>query len=955
MATKPLMRVRLREQPVDVGQCINTAKCRGCPLEGQHRPINPVGPEDARFVVVTDVPSQAAAKEKRILPPGSSKVFAREMEEMGFTKDDFRFIPSVFCAYDQDATPGKMKTAIAKHCRAHLVDQIKHVKPECILPLGAAAATQAIGRATKITKVRGLPQHSEEFHIPIFPLLSPVQVVMYPQNAPIFRADVQSFGRFYDHGYDAASASTEHGEYVFVDDLQFLIDADPEIIAFDMENTSLRWYQQGVDVRTFTEARRKDPTFVPRAQILTMQFTIEQGKSYVLVWDHPENPIDEAKKPKIRNQLRKLLCKPERIVIGQNLKYDAGYLRACEGIQFRIGGDTLMLATLVDENAMERNLDVLTKIYAPEMAGYADLFNATYDKSRMWEIPLDEIRGYGGGDTDAAFRVYFPLEEMVMDDERLWNHYIRVSLPGLNAFVGLEARGLFIDTGGAMSEFREMLTAHVEQERQSLMRQIPREIKREHMALKQFQKNPEEALKLSRPALLRDILFNHPAGFRLKPKVFTKGTEKLADELKEPSTSSKDHLPFFYDTCPFTFELAEYIKHERLLSTNVIGFANKYVVDDKVRPTYGLTKAVTGRSNSDDPNGQNYPTRGAMAKTYGKQFVAPPGHYLIAPDLSQAELRIAASMANEPTMIDIYRSGGDIHRATAAVVMGVTDEAFAALDAKIQKEARQKAKAVNFGFLYGMWWKKFIVYAKTQYGVDFTPKEAETIRKNFFKKYKRLEPWHNKVKDFVAEHGFMRSYTGRVRHLPTVRSSEDYLVQEAMRQGINSPVQETGSSIGVMTMGRMNEEIDAQYLPVVGFIHDSILAYVRKEYLDWGLKTLIGYMQSNPFQEWFGTEIKVPMVADASFGLNFGEKIECPNFKLDEPYNFNGLVDKEGNPLLPEPAPIQLIPPNNGRLQRSVYTLDTDLEDELDASIMEDMVDNAIKRIRRTRPSARAA
>jgi DNA polymerase I-like protein with 3'-5' exonuclease and polymerase domains len=338
-----------------------------------------------------------------------------------------------------------------------------------------------------------------------------------------------------------------------------------------------------------------------------------------------------------------------------------------------------------------------------------------------------------------------------------------------------------------------------------------------------------------------------------------------------------------------------------------------------------------------------------MAKTYGKQFVAPPGYFMIAPDLSQAELRIAASMANEKTMIEIYKAGGDIHRTTAAVVMSIADAAFARLMEAVQKDARQKAKAVNFGFLFGMWWKKFIVYAKTQYGVEFTDKEAKAVRENFFKKYKGLEPWHNRVKEFALQHGYVRSYTGRIRHLPMVDSSEDYIVQEALRQAINSPVQECASSLGVMAIGRMNEEVDSRYLPIVGFIHDSIIGYVRKEYLDWGLKTIKGYMESNPMKEWFNSEIKVPIVADASFGLNFGELIECPGFRLDEPYNFQGLVDKEGRPLAQVPA--QRTPPNNGRLTRSVYTLDTDLEEE-----MTDIMTTALTRSRRVpRSSPRRA
>ena len=930
---------------------IDLKKCEGCAIQGQHRPANAVGPENARFLVIVDVPSQAGAKEKRLLPPGTMNVFAQEMNDIGFEKDDFRFFPVCLCAYNPDMLQNKTKKAIHKHCRQHFIDEVEQLQPEVLIPLGAAAATHAFGRDTKITKVRGLANDSEELGIPVFPLLSPAQVVHYPQNLPIFRADVQSFARFFDHDYDAASGSVEHGEYVMVDDLQFLIDMDPELIVFDTENTGLRWYQEGCNVRTYDPVRhRKNPDFKPRAQILTMQFTVEEGKSYVLAWDHPENPIPESRKPKLRNQIRQLLCKPSRIVVGQNLKYDAVYMAMVEGILFRVGGDTLMLATLLDENSMERNLDVLTKIHAPAMSGYADLFNATHDKSRMWEVPLNDIRGYGGGDTDACLRVYNKLEGEVFEDERLWSHYIHVSLPGLNGFAGLEMRGMHVDAGGAMTAFRKFMEVEVARQEKSLISQIPRQIKLDHLNNpKNKNKKPEDVISLGRAALLKDILFTHKAGFKLKPKVFTKTTTKLPDEFKEPSVSSKDHLPFFFDVEPFTFELAEYVKHERLLSTNIVGFEKKYVVNDMVYPTYGLCKAVTGRSNSADPNGSNYPKRGKMAKTYGKQFVAPPGYYMIAPDYSQAELRIAASMANEKTMIEIYKAGGDIHRTTAAVVMSLADSSFAKLVEAVQKDARQKAKAVNFGFLFGMWWKKFIIYAKTQYGVDFTAKEAEAIRKNFFAKYKGLEPWHNRVKEFALENGYVRSYTGRIRHLPMVNSSEDWIVQEALRQAINSPVQGCASDLGVMAIGRMHEEVSSDYLALIGFIHDSIIGLVRKEHLDWGLKTIKGYMESNPMMEWFGSEIKVPIVADASFGLNFGELIECPGFALDKPYNFAGLVDKDGKPLAQVPK--QVTPPNNGRLTRPVYTLDTDLEDEF-ATI----IDGAMARSRRvTRTPLRRA
>jgi hypothetical protein len=129
-----------------------------------------------------------------------------------------------------------------------------------------------------------------------------------------------------------------------------------------------------------------------------------------------------------------------------------------------------------------------------------------------------------------------------------------------------------------------------------------------------------------------------------------------------------------------------------------------------------------------------------------------------------------------------------------------------------------------------------------------------------------------------------------------------------------------------MALGRANEELDPEALQVVGFIHDAIVCYVKKEYLDWGMRTIKEYMQTNPLEEWFGTRIKVPIIADVGFGLNLGEVHECEGFELDKPFNYAGLVDKDGALLIEVPR--QRIPPNNGRLRRSVYTLPTDLEDE---------------------------
>lgn len=888
------------------------ASCDECPLKGKADIIEGRGSRNARFLVVTDVPNFRPEAYGRLMPQSSMTLFGKTMQAEQFTKEDFFFQPQVRCPYDPDIYTTKEKTKIQKCCRPYFLEAVRKVRPDVIIPLGVEPSKQVFGRAVKITKVRGIPERSEEFRkTVILPLLNPTMVVIYPQHESVFKADCATLGRLVDNDYDITQSSRSVlGDYEIIDDLQFLVDEQPKLIAYDTENTGLRW-------------------FAPDAKILTMQFCTEEGKAYLLPWDHPDAPQSGRAKKRLLRQFRELMCRDDVTVIGQNAKYDCVYTYAQTGIRYRIGGDTLMLAALLDENAVTKNLDDLVKRYVPAMAGYADRFNATVDKSRMIELPLDDdFVAYGCGDADGTFRLYNALYPEVAADPKLLAHYNRVTLPGLNAFASVELRGLHVNPEQS-DVFEEFMEQKVAELNASLWSQIPKSIKRKHLAIAQAKSkkpvDPAKVLSFSRPEITKDILFYHEDGFCLKPRVFTKTTAKLEKGRQVPSVSTKDHLPYFFDSCPFTYELTEYIKSERVLSANVKGFKKKYIVDNVVRPVYNMHVTVTGRTSSEDPNGQNFPKRGPIAMEYRKMFVAPPGMLLLEADLSQAELRIAGDMANDPTMLGIYRNKGDIHTATALIVMGMSMAQFKALPKEEQKLARTKAKSVNFGFLYGMGWRKFIGFAKTQYGVTFTEKEAQRIRAGFFETYYKLPQWHATMRDYVRKHGFVRSYSGRVRHLPMIDSPDELTRSEAERQAINSPVQEFGSSLGVMACGRMNDELDPQYLSLVGFVHDAIYAYVPEKYVEWGAKTLKWYMESNPLEEWFNRRMKLPIVADVGLGRNLGNVTEMGEFDCGEDgevevgtFDFDALWEKDPDSALILPR--QCIPPKNGRAPNGIYT-----------------------------------
>lgn len=910
------------------------SRCEGCPLQGTIKPTEITGNKNARFLVVTDTPSFNSAARGRLLSPEAGKIFSEHMQAEGFKKDDFAFVAQVRCAHDAEKLPSNTKKEISKKCRGHLLDTVAEVHPKVIIPLGAEAAKQTEGKSVKITRVRGISTYSEEHKTNVFPMISPLQVALYPQNKPIFAADCNSFGRLLDHNFDvkAASNSVGGGRYQYIDDLEFLIKKNPKIIAYDTETTSLRWY-------------------APGAKILTMQFCIDDENAYLLPWKHPDAKVSDRRRAQLKKQFIRLMCSPRLnvygenlgpIILGQNTKYDVLMTHADLGVRLKIGGDTLMLATLLDENSFSKSLDMLVKRYYPMMSSYSDYYDSTVDKSRMAEQSLDDdFLDYGAGDAFAVFHLSRILLSKVSEDKNLLTHYQRVSLPALNMFAALEMRGMPVDER-YVEVFEQMMRETVAEQYDSLIKQVPRSIKRKQIADWECKVNSkgvsvnkgkqppvEDLLKFSRGDFIRDILFYHEDGFKLTPKVFTDTTAKLDDHLKVPSTSTKQHLPFFYDECTFAEELTEYIQNERLLTTNVLGFKNKYIQDGLVRPTYNLITAVTGRISSKDPNGTNIPKRGKLSTAYRRMFVAPEGKYWVGADESQLELRIAAHYANERAMIEIYKNGGDIHKTTGAMVLSVTLEEFLRLPKAKQKSGRQSAKAVGFGYLFGMWWKKFKLYAKTQYGVEFTDQDAKRTREGFFKLYPGLVAWHEKVREHVRRYKQIQGITGRIRHLPTIDSSEEWLQKEAERQAINAPVQGSGSDLGLMAIAQIHEDIDEQYLAPISFVHDYVGCFCNKEHVLWAAQLIKRYMEdvvAQKLKDYWGVTLKCPLLAEASFGENMGDEYELEGLQIEGDYDFTQFVDDsvdEKTGVITRPGivvPFQETPPNNGLRQKSYYT-----------------------------------
>lgn len=849
------------------------------------RPV--MGTPEAPLLILCEPQNFEAARQNRPISGKNFSLLSSYMEQAGIPVGMAQFVS--LCPPIPEAAAASAKRAwdfVSANLEG-LEDLINSRNPRMIIPIGNHAVRAVMGKSMAITKCRGMAiEHNGRT---IFPILSPGFVLKVPEQEPIFRTDFLTMKKVIDADFDATANRASNSGYEWCFDLAELITKKPKALAIDTEGTGLRWYHR-------------------QNRIICVQLTPEVGRTLICPI-HPEyrrrwfnDTTGFRGTASLRNQLRQLMADPEIKKIAHNAKFDNHFLRE-EGLPVdEWTHDTQQLAFAVDENMLQKNLDDCVKRWVPEMAGYADQFNALIDKGRMMDVPPEDVfdemgnlvqpgmRNYAGGDPDATFRLARVLVPELRKDPLQYNCYRRVMMPGLHAFANVvEVYGQNIDLEYLRRLEREV-KAWVAAEYDRLIKMVPPAVRRKHIEM-------GKECSFSRDDFMRDVLFSRE-GFRLKPKVFTSTTAHYADMAKQarspeerdallaqlvPSVSSKQHMPYFEDAAGAAGEFVrgyiQYQKAVKLLSTYIgeeekgSGFWKYMLLPERsagsnepdigrVHPSYRLDKTNTGRTSSQEPNGQNIPKRGDFAKTYAKSFKATPGYRRVNCDLSQIELRLIAWMANEPEMLRVYRTGGDIHTETAMATMRINAERWAELASGERKDNRTKAKAVNFGFVYGMQWRGFKTYAKTQYGVDYTDNEAQETRQLYFQKYRGLIPWHERMKAIAAQHGYVRALHGAIRRLPSIWSNDPISISMAERQAVNAPIQRFGSDLGVIAMSMLARHADPRIVRPVGFIHDCLACEALEGYEDEAAAAIKWIMENIPLERYFGITPPLPIVSD---------------------------------------------------------------------------------------------
>lgn len=836
------------------------------------------GNKSAPILVLLSPPSINLVGRQMVLSNENLLLFSQIVAKYGFSGDDFAFMN--VCPHMDNITFSSVsrQTKFLKEHRDEFLRRLSQYSPRVIMSLGALPTRQITNKATKITEVRGQAFNLENVDVPVFFSLDLGFVQRSPQNASTFETDIRSLRKFLDSGCDINANILENSEwdYQWVDNLDDWMRDRPKIMSHDTETTGLNRALESVFPFTF-------------------QFCREPGKA-VIFPVHPDYyPEFKRDHNKLIFQAKSLLEDPDVLKIGHNMKYDFHMYKKV-GIHMRGWKyDTMLMAAMADENMQRKNLDECVKRWVPEMAGYADIFNREIDKSDMWNVPHNRIRVYGCGDVDGSYRLAKQLQSELVQDPAHFKVYHKIQLPALVAIAEtLETNGVDIDTT-KLGELGTTLAIEESTLYSELILHTPPAVKRSHLEAK-------KELAFSRDAFVRDIMFSKD-GFNQTPVQWTDSTRMLSAKERVPSVSTKKHLPYFKD---FTTEglgkykdkgfkyvekLTEYQKIEKLRTTYVgqahipateeapeqlpTGFW-QYIIDGgRIYPTYNIHATNTLRTNSSDPNAQNFPKRGANAKLFRKTFVSQNGWTLIQVDLSQAELRFTAIAANEQRMLEAYRNGEDLHSLTASALMGLSLEEFLKLPEEQIELYRYRAKSCNFGLIYGMRAKGFREYAYTDYGLELTLEEAEEYRNRFFALYPDLEAWHKKCTRLVKRDKCIRGPLGRVRHLPDIDSKEFTNQSLAERQAINAPIQGVASDWGLWALARMHRDMEkwGEEIPMkpLMFIHDALVIAIRNDYLEKGMSAAKFYMESNPSEAMFGLKLPIPILADVEAGLNLGE------------------------------------------------------------------------------------
>lgn len=804
------------------------------------------------LMVIGSSPSISEDMSSDLTESPSYKFLRDSLKAQGVT--DFYFTNLVKCWHDLEVDSGP--------CREHLIEEIGFYRPKVIVTLGNEVL-KGLTKHSGITNYRG-----KEFKFTIsktgesailIPLYSPNAVLRSPKYGHIFETDIIKV------------ASLIKGKVAKYQPIIKFVTNVEELKAFishlaEATTVSGNWGALDLETTTFDYWR-------PETKIMTMGICVDDHVTWSIPLSHPQSPW-RNQIPKLISMISPYLNLPDFFYTGNNFKYDQKWMHSKLGTHVNFKFDNMLMSYASDEN-IPHNLKYQAQVWCGAGDYAKDISWPSFDPvtddineviKQYFRMDLKKLMKYNALDAFYS-RQIMPLERAkLMEDDRAYKIYLHLLEKGSEIYTEIEENGMWVDPD-RLDKAYTMALENQTKIKESLDALIPDGWIANNLSTKIAKKgfNWNSTKQLGQ-------LFFQKDGFDF-PVLMTTATGK-------PSTAESVIIDLSTDIDhPALNGLLEYRKWSKYLSTYLIPWSHKLDSNSCLHPNFKLHGTVTGRLSGED--GVHQVPRDKFIRSI---IGAPPGWSFFEIDGSQIELRVAAAVANERNMLAIYAMGGDIHRTTAATVTGK-------LEADITGDERKKAKAVNFGFLYGMGWRKFKVYAWEKYGVRLTDDEAKMYRERFFAKYSDLLDWHARMRRTVNNVGYVVSPIGRKRRLPNIYSSEREMVASAEREAINSPVQGFGSDYVLAAFIEMILErcpkIDPNWrdsLKPIGSVHDAQYYLIRNDMIEfWVPKIKECFDDPSRLQRWFDYTPPLPITGDCKIGTHWGD---AKDWLIGEPLPF---------------------------------------------------------------------
>ncbi len=561
------------------------------------------------------------------------------------------------------------------------------------------------------------------------------------------------------------------------------------------------------------------------AEVVGVSFAVEAGAAaYVpLAHDYPGAP-DQLNREAVLEALKPLLEDEQVAKVGQHLKYDANVL-ANHGITLRgIHDDTMLESYVLDAAGSRHDLDTLALKYLGQRTiHFEDIAGKGAKQLTFNQVPIEQAAPYAAEDAEVTLRLHQLLSEKLDQEPALATLYRGLEIPLVSVLSRIERNGALV--------CRDTLAAH------------SRELGERILALEsQAHELAGGPFNLGSPKQLGEILFN-----QLELPVLRK-TPKGA-----PSTA-EDVLAELALDYPLPAVLMEYRGLSKLKST----YTDKLpeMIDPRtgrVHTSYHQAVTATGRLSSSDPNLQNIPIRTEEGRRIRQAFIAAPGHQIVAADYSQIELRIMAHLSQDAGLLTAFAEGLDVHSATAAEVFGVGIDA-------VSGDQRRKAKAINFGLIYGM--SAFGLGKQLGIGRN----EAQEYIDLYFARYPGVADYMARTRESAHEAGYVETLRGRRLYLPEINARNRQRQQAAERTAINAPMQGTAADIIKMAMlavdaWLMDSKINARLIMQV---HDELVFEVESGAVE-ELSETVSQLMSG-----VGV-LDVPLLVEAGTGDNWDQ------------------------------------------------------------------------------------